>query len=388
MNIGIVGAGASGLFLGALIKKYHSTYDVVIFEKNDKIGKKLYATGNGRCNIGNLSISKDTYSNSDFVKKVSKNFTISKEIDFFASIGIPLVNEGDLLYPYSKSAKNFVTLISEFLNSQNVEFILNAKIDNYELKNGKIIVKNNDKTYIFDKFIIASGGKSSPAFGSDGNIFNILKNRGYKITKCYPGLCPLKTKETNKDIEGVRNDSMVYIYKDKSLIHSEEGEVLFKKDGLSGIVIMNASSIIARLDSPKDIEIVLDLLPNLKEEEIVALLVQNKKIYANPLYSLLNSKLADYIFKRFEIISLNEKNILFIAKQIKHLEYTFADFYSFNDSQVTVGGIDISCLSDSLESITEKNVFFAGEIINIDGLCGGFNLMWALTSANAIAEVI
>ena len=234
-----------------------------------------------------------------------------------------------------------------------------------------IIVHTNKSTYEVDKFFIATSLCSSPKLGSDGSVIQILKHHGYKIKEPLPGLCPIKTKENTKLLDGIRTKCEVKLFENNELIHQEKGEVLFKKDGLSGIVIFNIASLIAR-SSKKAAKICLDLLPDFSIEEIEN--YRKSHTFNGFLQAFFNPKLSQYLLARFK-----DENAL--IKGVKNLDFNFKDFYGFDFSQVSVGGVSLDMVKPSLESKKEKGVFLLGEILDIDGPCGGYNLTWAFASA-------
>ena len=353
-KVAVIGGGISGVFASIKIKELHPDYEVTIFEHNDKLLKKIYATGNGKCNFANIGSLKDKYHNEEFALPILNEFDAKDIISYFSSIGIESKTINDLVYPYSESAETVANKLLEKLESLNINSRLNSKVIGYN--NNKVITE--ESSYEYDILIISVGGKSSSQLGSDGSLYEQLVSHGYSFKEASPSLCPIKTKENTKLVEGLRNKSLVSLYQNNKLIHQEEGELLFKKDGLSGMVIFNTTHYINRLDNKKNITIHIDFAPN--------------KI--GDIYSLVQPKLAGYLLKN----SLDFHNTVF----------TFKDFYDFKFSQVTSGGIKVSDINNNLSSKKEKNVYFIGEVIDVDAVCGGYNIMWALASAFKVANSI
>ena len=367
MKILIVGAGASGIVAAINYKRNHKDADVLVIERLDSSLKKLLASGNGKCNLGNSNIDFSLYNNPAFAESIIKGYDYKK---FFSSISIETKTFGDLAYPVSESA---VSVKEALLNSaKNLGIsVKNAeKLVDFTVKD-KIEVITDKAKYSVDKLYLAGGLKSSPKLGSDGSVLDVLTKHGYKIKSPEAGLCPLYTKEKTKLVDGIRVKSTVNLFKNGKLIHKEDGEVLFKEHGLSGIVIFNTTSIISR-DPKQSYKISLDLLPDFTLEYLKN--YRNSHKFSELLLAFLNPKLSKYLTERFA----NEDQV-FTA--LKNLEFTFDKSYGFDYSQVTVGGIDVSEVDEKLMSKLEKNVYIIGELIDIDGPCGGYNLTWAFASA-------
>ena len=367
MKILIVGAGASGVVAAINYKRNHPSDDVLIIEHLDRPLKKLLATGNGRCNLGNANLDYEKYSNASFVKNILEEYDYER---FFDSLSVKTKEIDGLVYPYSESAVTVKNALIKEAEKLGVRIDLEEKLVDYKVSN-KIEVTTNKSKYVIDRLYIATALKSSPNLGSDGSVLSILEKHDYKIKNVYPALCPIEVKEKTKIVDGIRNKSNVKIYQNGRIIFDENGEVLFKKNGLSGIVIFNASRAIANASKNID-KIVLDLLPNISQNEIENF---RKSHSVNGfLQGFFNPKLGEYLRNRFP----KDDELI---KAIKNLEFTFKDFYDFEFSQISVGGLEISELKPTLESKKENGVFFIGEVIDVDGPCGGYNLTWAFASA-------
>lgn len=367
MKILVVGAGASGIVAAINYKRNHKSDEVLVIERLDSSLKKLLASGNGKCNLGNAKINYSLYNNPSFAKSVIDGYDYKK---FFGSISIETKLFGDFAYPVSESA---VSVKEALLNSaKNLGIsIKNAeKLIDFAVKD-KIEVTTDKAKYLVDKLYLAGGSKSSPKLGSDGSVLDVLSKHGYKIKSPEAGLCPLYTKEKTKLVDGIRVKSTVSLFKNGKLAHKESGEVLFKEHGLSGIVIFNTMSIIAR-DPKQSYKISLDLLPDFSLEYLKN--YRNSHKFSELLLAFLNPKLSKYLSEKFQ-----KEDQIFAS--LKALEFTFDKSYGFDFSQVTVGGVDISEVDENLMSRREKNVFIIGELLDIDGPCGGYNLTWAFASA-------
>ena len=210
--------------------------------------------------------------------------------------------------------------------------------------------------------MLSAVAKSYPQLGTDGTLLDILKKKGYKIETLSPSLSPLKTKENTKKISGQRAKAKGSLLKDNKVIYEESGEILFKDDGLSGIVILNMSARISRLNDQRNVKLVLDLAPN------------SKSIKQNQYYEYVAPKIAEYLISN--------------DLDIHRLSFTFKDFYDYKIAEVSHGGLSLSEINDSLESKKEKGLFFTGEVLDIDGMCGGYNLMFAFASAEKVSKAL
>ena len=367
MKVLIIGAGASGIVAAINYKRNHISDDVLVIERLDAPLKKLLASGNGKCNLGNANIDFSLYNNPKFARSIIEGYDYKK---FFSSVSIETKTLGDLAYPVSESAVSVKEALLNSVKSLGIPVKTGEKLIDYVVKD-KIEVTTDKAKYSVDKLFLAGGLKSSPKLGSDGSVLDILSKHGYIVVSPEAGLCPIYTKEKTKLVDGVRVKSVVSLFKNGEIEHKEAGEVLFKEHGLSGIVIFNTASIISR-DPKAAYKIQLDLLPDFSSEYLKN--YRNSHKFSEFLLAFLNPKLSKYLCERF-----SDENKIF--NSLKSLEFTFDKSYGFDFSQVSVGGIDITEVDGKLMSKREKNVFIIGELLNIDGPCGGYNLTWAFASA-------
>ncbi|MCQ2741744.1 MAG: aminoacetone oxidase family FAD-binding enzyme [Bacilli bacterium] len=374
MRIGIVGASSSGLYTAILIKKNHPDFEVVVIEKNEKIGRKLLATGNGHCNLLNLSANASSYYQEDLVRPFFEKYRVESLRKTLEEFGVPLKLIGDLGYPLSFSAESYVEHLKKLCFDLGVKIKTGTRVIDYSAKDTCVLYTDSGE-WKFDKIIFATGGMSQKNLGSDGSLFEVFKKHGRKVSPLKPGLCPIKTKESTKEISGVRHEASVKLISNGKQIYFEEGEVIFKDDGLSGIVIFNCESFIVH-HNVSSCSIELDLFPELSLEEL------NKAISsAKDIRSILPIKLANYVSKKIR----NEADL---GQYLKHVSFNFDHTYPFEQSQVTIGGIEMGDISSSLSFADEPNVHYVGEVLNVDGPCGGYNLTWCLLSALSVAASI
>ena len=361
MKIGIIGGGASGAFLAIRLKEKNSSLEVSIIERNDKLLKKILVTGNGRCNYANTGELTNKYNN-ELANKLLDEFKPQDIIDVFDTYGVHPYAIDNLIYPVSLNAQTVAIQLIKRIEKLGIKVYLNEKVIDYQKKDNKFIVKSEKAEYIFDKLVISAGGCSYPQLGTDGTILNVLNKHGYKIETLSPTLSPIKVKENTKKISGQRQKGKVSLFKDNKLVYQEEGEILFKDDGLSGIVMLNISSMINRLKDRNNIKIVLDLANT------------NKKVNKDQYIEYVSPKIADYLISN--------------DLDIQNLSFTFKDFYDYQIAEVSHGGLSLNEVNDSLESNKEKGLYFTGEVLDIDGMCGGYNLMFAFASAEKVKKAI
>jgi predicted Rossmann fold flavoprotein len=366
------------------LKKKHPDYQVEIFDKNEKVGRKLAATGNGRCNLLNLATGPEDYNYPLYMEPLLKEYPYAVLKKELGSLGVQLVSDGVYVYPATMNANAYVKFLYDVATSLGVIFHLKIKVLDYEGGTPWTLLFGK-QTYKADTLIFATGGMSTPNLGSDGSLFTTFFRHGYNVVPLKPSLCPIATKEKTKSLLGLRHEAKVTVTANGRLVHEEEGEVLFKDDGLSGIVIFNCESFICRLVGTPEVSLWLDLFPSVHLADLTQSLVEASTL--NPKFFLdayLQAPLRDYVLKAASVSlakPLGKADLFKIAKAMKGLEFHFDHAYDFASSQVTAGGIDLNDIDGAMMSKLEKNVYFVGEVLDIDGLCGGYNLTWCLISS-------
>ena len=377
MKIGVIGLGVSGAIFAISRKRSHPKDEIIIFERLDTPLKKLLATGNGKCNIANTSNLKGIY-NSEVALDILNKYDYETQNRFLDSLNIKTKKVGELVYPISESALTVKNALVKALNKAKINIKLNSKVSDYLVNDNSVDVFLENETISVDKLVISVGGKSSPNLGSDGSLFEILKEHNYKFKDVNPGLCPIYTIEKTKELSGVRVKAKLTLFKGNKNIHSEIGEVLFKDQGLSGIAIFNLSRIIAK-DLTKKYTISIDLVPEISRDDLGIFLSFNSSDELLDAY--LNPKLANFIRKE-------KLHGVELINRIKNMKFHFKELYDFEFSQVSIGGISLDNINDKLKSKIENNVYFTGEVLNVDAPCGGFNLMWAIASGLLVADYL
>ncbi len=365
VKIGIIGGGASGLFSAILLKQYYKNIDVTIYEAQNKIGKKILQTGNGKCNLSNTNLSINEYNTKD-IENILKQFNSNQLISILNSWGLQtrIDNEGRI-YPYSEKATTVLDIFLKQIKLLDINVITDCYITKIDCKeNNFIVLDSNNNKYINDYLFVCSGGCSSITYKYNTNY--LLSNLGHSVTSLYPSLCALKTKQNTKSLSGIKIKCKASIIVDDILKKETDGEVLFKDDGLSGIAIFILSQF---FEKNKNNVISLDLYNDKSIEQL-----NNELINKDSLENNLTGYFPKMI--NYDIIKRVKNNN--IGKVIKNYNFNIIDSYGFNNSQVTKGGIPLNEINmTNLESKKCHNLYILGEALDVDGSCGGYNLHFA-----------
>lgn len=389
----VIGGGSSGLI--ASIHAKTSTNEVIILERNYTCGKKILMTGNGHCNYFHTNITKDNYFSSyTMLENLINKENISKTLKFLDSIGIiPKIKDG-YYYPYSNQAISVLNALTEEAKKKGVKIVTNTFVSNIKKENNLFIIETNNGEYQADKLIVSVGGLSYPKSGSDGSLYQILERLGHNIIRPLPALVGLKTKENVKVLKGVRSDALVTHFENGMMVRKEVGEIQHNEDSISGICIMQLSSKIVRgLDKNLEEEIHINYVHDIaktKEEFLNFLYTQNKlldgPLIASILDQVLNYKLTNYFLKTLKIPNLpidkiSYEKLLSLSENITNFKLTIIGDNGFSSSQVTSGGVSLSDINiNTLESKKVNNLYFCGEVLDVSGDCGGYNLAFAFLS--------
>lgn len=375
-RIAVIGGGPGGLTACYKIKEEHPDYQVVLFEKDEMIGKRIKVSGNGRCNLLNININQNDYYNGEKINYILSYFN-KYQNKFFSELNLHLYHDEEgRIYPITNSSKTVINAFINALNRKGVVIKLNEKFISLNKNNDKYLLITSCDKYIFDKVIFASGGASYLYKKEDYE--NIIKSLPYKINyeELSGVLCPIKVKEKiNKACVGKRSKAKIYLYLNNDLIYEESGEILFKKDGISGIVIFNISRYIdykkANLYSIK-----INFIDGIKKNDI------DKEL---SLYSK-KEVISSYVVDEIADLILSYYNNVYqgLSSFILHVD----SLYSLNESQVTRGGIFIDELNNDLSLKKDENIYFLGEMIDVDGKCGGYNIYFALASGYFVGSKI
>lgn len=394
-DIIIIGGGAAGLLSAVYLKKQNPKLQIRVLEALPRVGKKLAVTGNGRCNITNKNINLNRYHGNDvtFAEYALNKYDINFTADFFESIGVPFIYEGDKAYPASLQAGSVVDCLRFAAEENGVIIHTDTKVTNIQILKNQYRVWADKISFVADTVIVATGLYSGGyKCGSDGSMFELLKKSGFKTVNTTPAIVQLKTEnDITKQLKGIKVDANVTLKSGEKIIREDFGEVLFCDYGLSGPSVMQISREVPR--SKNSMFLSLDIMPEISFEALrmqIKRRVENLK--ARPLEEfftgMLQKRVGQVILKQCGLkLSdkaevLNDKIIERIAKTIKSFDFKVLDTTGFVNSQVTAGGIS----TDEFESTTmmskKYDRFYAvGEILDIDGDCGGFNLQWAWSSS-------
>ncbi len=394
-KVTVIGGGASGI-MAAIAAARHGA-QVVILEHKDRIGKKILMTGNGKCNLSNLSFSIDKYYSDSpkFIETVFRQFNKEDTISFFKEIGLFIKDKNGYLYPMSEQASTVLDLLRIELKYRNVEIITacNVKkvISDSKAKQKKcgFIIDTEKGTYLSDSVILACGGKANPQSGSDGSGYELAGKFGHKVITPLPALVQLRCVGNHfKSIAGVRCEAKLLLHIDGNLVKEEYGELQLTEYGISGIPVFQLSRIAAKaLDIHKKVIVKIDLLPAMSKELIYAFLTKTNpfpdKTVEEAMLGLMNKKLLYMLWKQNGIMpecrlcELQEKQIESLTEAIKAWTVEVSATNSFLNAQVCCGGVDCNEMKETCESRKVPGLFLTGELLDVDGICGGYNLQWA-----------
>ena len=383
MKVVIIGGGASGIT--SAITARRKGYDVVVLEKNSSLLKKLKITGNGHCNYYNEDQDLCHYhsDNSELISMMINSVNLKNVSLFFDSIGIiPRIKNG-YYYPFSNQAISVCS--SLILEAQKLGVVLDTDVEVQEVKKSnrfQIITTNG--VYEADKVIVSTGGMSYQKTGSDGFGYRELKRLGHNINLLLPGLMPLIISNPKKEWKGIRTDVSISLLENNKLVRKESGEIQLTEDGISGICTMQLSSYISKgLYLGKDERIKINFLPFIDEDEFFVFMDNRSRKMKNRtvmelLEGVLNYKLISVILKKEQNLiwdECNNKEREFIKKNLLSYMVEVVDTKSFNYSQVTLGGVSLLEVNlETMESKKVKDLYITGELLDITGDCGGYNL--------------
>ncbi len=400
IRIGVIGAGASGIM--AAIKAANEGALVTILERKDSIGKKLLVTGNGRCNFTNENMSSSFYYSDDvdFVTSALEKFSKDDLISFFKLAGVLCKEKNGYYYPASEQASTILDALKYELNEREVNIITNCDvIDIEESDLGFKVTDANSNFYFFDKVIISTGGKAGLPKNERANGYALLKKLGVNSTKTCPALTSLCCEGFDfKAISGVRSECIISLSEDEVEIMRDSGEVLFNDRGISGIVTFQIShAALESVNQGKNVVVSLDLLPGIDSESLKSF------VYAKALLHP-ELKLIDFIngfhnrkigLELLSVFGLDKNacitdialdKVCECILSLKKLEFTVCREASYDKAQVTGGGIMLDEISSSFEVKKMPGLYVTGELLNVDGLCGGYNLQWAFSSGYIAGE--
>ena len=376
----IIGGGASGMM--AAIQAARTGAAVTLLEHNEKPGKKILATGNGRCNLTNLVQEPSRYRRSqpDFPWKIITQYPLEDTLAFFSELGIYTKDRNGWVYPYSDQAAGVAQVLELEARHQKVKIKTTEEVTDILREDGQYLVKTATWQYPCDSVIISCGSSASNVEGSSTTGYELAEKLGHTVVKPLPSLCGIRGKDNYyAKWAGSRMDGRITLEIDGETVGEEQGEILFTEYGISGIGVFQLSRYAVRgTDEGKIATYHLDLMPQLTKEELVKLLLDRQQAgsYKNPqelLIGLLPRKMIDVLVKKtYE----PEK----IAERLKDWQVPVKGAYALQQAQICSGGVDPRELTEQLESRLHPGIYFTGEVIDVDGPCGGYNLQWAWSS--------
>lgn len=408
----VVGGGAAGMF--AAIAAAKNGHQVTLYEKNEKLGKKIFITGKGRCNITNAADMEELFdavvTNSKFLYSSFYGYTNQNVIDFFEDAGVPVkIERGNRVFPISDHSSDVIRALEREMKKVGVNVCLNTEVKSVEAEKGKFnkVVLKDTTTQTADACIVATGGLSYRSTGSTGDGFRFAENVGHKVTQCFPSLVPMETKEPwICELQGLSLRNVeAKILDGKKELYKDFGEMLFTHFGVSGPLIISASSYVGKkfMDKngqKKELTLEIDLKPALTEEQLDQRVLRDfeenhNRQFKNAITKLFPTKLIPVMLELGGIDP--EKKVNSIEKEerkqfvhlIKHFRMTLTGLRDYPEAIITKGGVHVKEIDPgTMESKLVKGLYFAGEVLDLDALTGGFNLQIAWSTGYAAGNAI
>ena len=394
----VVGAGASGCM--AAVSAAMAGCEVTLIDSNDKIGRKIYATGNGLCNLTNLHMAGECYhaGGGEDLSAFFARFSLEDHMRFWEERGILLHDRQGYVYPATDQASTIAEAYDKILRQLGVRILLGGRVISVKRAadqnaEGFVIRTDRGREISARKVILAGGGMAGPQYGCGGDIYRIAGELGHTVIKPLPALVPLLSADkTLKASAGARCDARVRLYLDQREAGCERGEVQLTEKGISGIPVFQLSALAARaLDRGMEVEAVIDFLPQMGEapwkREIARRLKENRNCMLGTFFlGLVNRRVLDMILRRRGLQAENkasklpEEILRGIMQDMRASAFRITGTEGFRQAQVTSGGVPLSETDRDLQSLKCPGLYLAGELLDVDGICGGYNLQWAATS--------
>ena len=402
-GVAVVGGGASGLAVAICAAQQNPRGGVVLLEKQDRVGKKLLATGNGRCNLSNRFAQKEDcyFGGRAFAKRVLETVSPAETLHFFHSLGLETVEEEGRLYPGGEQASAVLDLLRAGAAVRGVTEQTGFPVESAEARGGVFLLRSAAGTVSARKLVIACGGAAAPALGGSMSGYELLGAFGHRRTRVYAALCPVKTEEARvRALKGVRCKAKVTLLADGMPVAAEQGEVQFAQGALSGICVFQLSRFAGEFftsgtvcgKKQKALSLSLSLL-NRSEQEVAAMLTDRRSL----LQSLPAEQFLTGVFHKkigFELLrtmvgglsgktvgELSDRELAALSRLICDWRFPVTGASGFAQAQVTAGGVETDGFSPlTMESTRVPGLFACGELLNVDGICGGYNLQWAWSS--------
>ena len=406
----IIGGGASGMLAAVIAAR--GGHEVHLFEKNEKLGKKLYITGKGRCNITNAcdvdELFPNILSNRKFMYSSIYGFSNHAMMELLTELGLKIkVERGDRVFPESDKSSDVISVLSREMKRLGVNVNLNSKVTEVVYNDGTVAgikVEQNGKLHQVEteNLIIATGGISYASTGSTGDGYGFAKDAGHTVTKLSPGLVPFNTKEEwVKNLQGLAlKNVQVTLFCGSKEIYSDFGEMLFTHFGVSGPLILSASSYVKDDMFDKGLTLKIDLKPTLSKEQLDARILREaqeniNKDWGNVIEHFLPKKMIPIMLEKIGIPSNKKMNAItkeerkLICDAMKEMDITLVSFRGYSEAIITRGGVTVKEINPAtMESKLIKGLYFAGEVLDVDAVTGGFNLQIAWSTAYAAASSV
>lgn len=392
-DVAVIGGGAGGLFFTAQAANIQKNLKFAIIEKNQRVGKKLLSTGNGRCNLTNLYVNESNFHGSftPFAGNILSRCSAQKLLELFSYMGlITRADDFGRVYPKSNQASSVLDVLRYNCEKENVTFFCENKVIKITKDKNIFAITTDNETITADKILFATGGAAAPKVGGDKSGYELLKTLGHTIIPPTPALCPVNVKsEFLKSLKGIRVQGTISLMSENKTIASEDGEIQFTENSLSGICVFNLSQYI---EKNKDYILRIKLMPEAGFNEIVDILRNNQKVFANLdaeniMTGIFHKRIAQALMKSSKIgfdkkvKDISEREIKTLAKLINSFDFSVAGLTDFNTSQVTKGGVKGDEVNpDTMESKKIKGLYIIGEALDCNGDCGGYNLHFAFAT--------
>ncbi len=398
----VIGGGAAGMM--AAIQCRESDMQTVIVEHTAKLGTKILKTGNGKCNFSNTYMTKEMYqnNNADYAMDIIDRFNVDDTIHFFEDLSVYRKERNGYLYPRSEMAASVALALACRIQALDIPVYYETGVKRIDRTGSEYVLQlegARSNTIKTKTVIMACGSSASPSSGSDGSGYKLVQKLGIKLIKPLPALTALESDKKNmKPASGVRAPGNVKIMAAGKVLCEDTGEIQFTDYGISGIPVFQVSRFAVRaLDEGCRVEAVVDVAADIKEDELVSMLkyavdMRGQQSVCESLSGLFNKKLIMMICKDIGIegnssaSDVDDDICRKLARNIKALHYHITGCKGYDYAQVCQGGVDVSELNENLESINNPGIFFAGELVDIDGKCGGYNLQWAWSSGAVAAK--
>lgn len=401
----VIGGGAAGMM--AAIEAARNGAEVILYEKNEKLGKKLFITGKGRCNLTNAcdmeDLQKSVMKNHKFLYSAFQNFNNWETIGFFEDLGLATkIERGNRVFPASDHSSDVIKALEQELKHQGVEVFLKTKVKNVIEQQNKVtgVTLENGKKVMADAVIVTTGGLSYQLTGSTGDGFRFAKALGHKVTELSPALVPMTVNEDwVPRLQGLSlRNVRLSIKNKKKVLYEEFGEMLFTHYGISGPLILSASSVVLEELKKENLRLKIDLKPALSEEQLDDRILRDfeqdkNKQFKNVLGNLLPAKMIPVVIElsgippEKKVNEINKKERRRLLETMKELSMTVNGVRGYEEAIITRGGVDVKEINPAtMESKKKKDLYFAGEVLDVDAVTGGFNLQIAWSTAMAAAR--